>query len=689
MKRIIIWILNHKKFMFILYGLILIGSIAASLFVSTNYNMADYLPDKMESKVGIDVLTKEYGNHGTANILLKDLSIQEILQMKKKIVNIPGVDQIVWLDDVADLKQPLESLDQDIVKNYYSQGYAYMQVIFEKDDYSTETKEAISDIQQVMGDSGTMSGPAMIAKDMVSSVTKNIKEAAMIAIPVIILLLVISTQSYFEVILFLLTIGVAILINNGTNILFGEISFMTASASSLLQMAIAMDYSIFLLHRFAEERKKTPSMETAMINSVTASLTTVSASAITTIIGFLALTLMSFKIGMDLGLVLAKGIFISLICVLTLLPVLTMSTVKLIEKTTHKDFLPSFHGIAKVFEKGRIIIITLIILIAIPAFLGQLNNSYIYGNESSQSSEVTKETDKIIEEVFSNKNAVVVMLPKGDSIKEKQLADALNKLPYVNEVQGIYSYVDPTTSDILIPTSLKDQFLSDNYTRYIVNLTTAVESEKAFGTYEDVKATVSSFYDEYYITGATPSTYDIMKVGNKDYNIVTLVSVIAVGLVLLITFRSISLPILLLLTIEISIWINMSVPYFMDTHMLYLGFLIVSALQLGATIDYAILMTNRYMQYRETMLPKEASVEAVSKAGHSIFTSCTILGTCGLVLGFLFDQATISALGMLIGRGALLSGALVLFILPQILEICDGIIMKTSMGVHPAIKNER
>lgn len=680
MRKIITWIIDHKKIMLIAYSIVIILSIFASLLVSTNYNMADYLPDKMESKKGIDILTEEYGNTGNANLLLKDQSIQEVLSTIDELIKVDGVKDIIWLDDVADIKKPLESLDASLVDNYYSQGYAYLQIIFNENDYSQLTKDAIDEINMTVDGFGTLSGSAMVAKDMVSSVSNNIKEAALIAIPVIIILLIISTQSYFEVVLFIITIGIAILINNGTNIIFGEISFMTASASSLLQLAIAMDYSIFLLHRFSEERKKTKSIEKAMINSVVESLSTISASGITTIIGFLALTLMSFQIGMDLGLVLAKGILISLICVLTLLPMLTMLTVKFIEKTTHKDFLPSFVGIARIFEKKRLILIFIVILIAIPAFLGQLNNSYIYGNESSQSSDTTKETDGIIENVFSKKNPVVVLLPKGNAVQEKQLVDELLDIPNVNQVQGIYAYMDPTTSEILIPDELISQFISKNYTRYIVNITTQVESKEAFDTYDNIKNTISSVYGEYYITGATPSTYDIMKVSSRDYSVVTIVSIIAVGLVLILTFKSFIIPLILLLTIEISIWINMSVPYFMDTEMLYLGFLIVSALQLGATIDYAILMTNRYMQNRKTMLPKESAIEAVAKSAHSVFTSSTILGACGLTLGFLFDQATISAMGMLIGRGAILSGVLVIFILPQILEILDKLIMKTSIG---------
>lgn len=686
MRKIIKWIVTHQKFMLILYGIIIVASIVMTQGVTTNYNMVDYLPEEMGSKIAIDILSEEYGNNGTANILLENLSVQEILAIKSEISKVRGVDSILWLDDVVDIKQPLASFNEKIVKSYYAEGFAYLQVLFIEDDYSQVTNDAIEVIQSIIGNDGSMSGPAITAKNMASSLFNDMKTAMFIVIPIVILLLILSTHSYFEIVLFLITIGIAILINNGTNLIFGEISFITASASSLLQLAIAMDYSIFLLHRFGEERKKTTDMKKAMIISVTKSFSTITASAATTVIGFLALTFMSFKIGMDLGLVLAKGIVISLVCVITLLPVLTIFSVKLIEKTSHKEFLPSFHGLAKVFQKGRFLVLIIAILIAIPAFLGQQNNSFVYGSENAQSSEEIKETQKIITDIFGGKNAVLVMVPNNNPVTEYTLINDLARINTIDQIQGLYSYIDPTIPDILIPNTLKDQFISENYSRYILNLSTPVENNEAFETHEDIDNIIASYYEEYYITGATPSTYDTMVVSEKDYKIVALVSILAVGVVLVITFKSLVIPILLLLGIEISIWLNMSIPYFTGNEMIYLGFLIVSALQLGATIDYAILLTNRYMNNRKIMPKEEATIEAVSKAGHSIFTSCTILGTCGLSIGFLFDQITISSMGMLIGRGALISGFVVLLLLPQILLICDPLIQKTTIN-HGFLKS--
>lgn len=677
MKKMITWILNHKKIMLILYGVILISSFVMSKGVETNYNLAEYLPEEMGSKQALDILGEEFGNHGMTNLLIKDKSIPEILDLKEKIRNIDGVDKVIWLDDVVDLKVSLGFHDQSIVEGYYKDNHAYMQIIFVEDDYGRTTSQAIKDIESLVDGFGGSSGPATSANAMVSSVGTSIKTAMMVVVPMIILLLILSTNSYFEVILFLITIGIAILINSGTNIFLGEISFITASASSLLQLAIAMDYSIFLLHRLGEERKAGKPLKEAMISSVTASFSTIAASSITTIAGFLALTLMSFGIGFDLGIVLAKGIFISLVCVITFLPVATVYSHKLIEKTSHREFLPSFRGVATFFEKGRFIILGLIILITIPAFLGQKENKYIYGS-GSQVSEAVRETEASISQVFGGKNTVVVLVDKQSPTKELELVKALKSIDKIDSVTGLYSIIDPTLPLTFVPEEVTSNFISENYSRYLINMNTPSESEEAFIVYENLLETVYMYYPKAYITGETPSTYDTKAVSEKDYSIVTFVSIAAVGIILLITFKSFLLPILLLAVIEISIWINMSIPYFTGSEMVYLGFLIVSALQLGATIDYAILLTNRYVENRKTMKKEKASIEAVTAAGHSIFTSSTILGVCGLAIGFLFEQATLKSMGMLVGRGALLSGFIVFTILPQILLFLDPIIKKTT-----------
>lgn len=679
MDRIIRWILNHKRFVIAIYIVVIVVSILLSQLVDINFNMADYLPKEMPSRKAIDIIEKEYAYNGSANVMLKGLSPVEVMDYEKQIENLPEVDQVIWLDDIIDMNQPLSYADPELVEQYFKDNSALMQVIFKEYDYAESTTMALDKISDIISDKGYISGPAVNAENLKSSVQGNTKTGMIVLLPIILLILILATDSYFETILFLGTIGISIVLNNGSNIIFGEISFMTSSASSLLQVAIAMDYAIFLLHRFSEERKKTDDMKEAMVQAVKHSFSSISASAFTTVIGFLALVFMSFKIGLDMGLVLAKGIVISLITVMTLLPVLVLGSLKLIDKTHHRSIIPSFKKLERVLEKGRYITLTLLVVLAFVAYLGQSSNEFLYGGGDNQLSKEATIAFEETEKVFGKHNQVILMVPRGDKISESKMVEDLSNEPYVDTIQGMYSLVDPEIPDHMIPQAVKDQFLSKNYSRYMLNLNTDIETPQSIAAIESANTLVSKYYNEFHMTGETPNVVDMRDVSKSDYFIVTFISIAAVGLILLITFRSISLPLILLTVIEVSIWINMSVSYFSGAQTLFLGYLIVTALQLGATIDYAILLTNRYVESRKTLDPHESAVEAITKAGQSILTSAGILGVAGLTISFVFTQATMKQMGLLVGRGAIISGLMVFIVLPQLLVIFDKIIGVTTL----------
>jgi uncharacterized protein len=679
LKKITNYIVNHKLLIVIIYVTLVVLSLILSLGVSVNYNLADYLPDEAGSKKAIQILNNEFENNGSANLLLEDMSMTQIAKVKQSVKAIDGVKDAIWLDDVADITMPIQQIDQQLKDTYYLEEKALIQVLFEENDYENKTAYAIGEIEALIGDHGVLTGPAVTSTNLISSLGSSIIYGLILALVIIISILILSTTSYFEVLLFLVTIGVSVLINNGTNIIFGEISFMTSSASAILQIAIAMDYSIFLLHRFSEEREKVDDPKQAMALAIRHSLSSISASAVTTIVGFLALTFMSFRIGFDMGLVLAKGILISMITILTLLPVLALLSEKPIRKTTHRHFLPSFRKLESTLEKGRYIILVVVVVLSIFGLLGQNSNFFLYGAESSQASDQDNADMSRVTDVFGTQNMAMLIIPNGDKVSENNMVNDIKDIDTVIGVTGMYALVDSTMPEFIIPDALKDQFVSENYTRYFIDLNTAVESDEAFSTHENILSIAGKYYETYYITGQTPSTYDIKMVSEKDFVVVNTISIVAVGVILLITFQSILLPILLLFVIQASIWINMSIPYYMGTEMLFIGYLIVSAMQLGATIDYAILLTNRYKENRRFYGSHEAAVEAIGQAGHSIFTSATILGAAGIIIGVVFTQPSMSIMGLLIGRGALISGAMVMFALPQLLVIFDRAIGMTTL----------
>lgn len=679
MQKVADFIVNHKKVIIILYAVLLAIGFLLSLGVSVNYNLAEYLPDDAGSKKAIAILEQEYSNNGSASLFIRDTSITQALEIKNQVQNVEGVKSLVWLDDIYDLKQPLSHMDETIVDDYFKDGSALMLISFDYNDYSELTEQAIAEISGIIGDNGLIIGPAVSSSNLINSITSSALYGLLLALGIIIIILLISTTSYFEVVLFLVTIGISVLINNGTNIIFGEISFMTSSASAILQIAIAMDYSIFLLHRFTEEKKLTSDHKKAMSNAIRHSFSSISSSAVTTIVGFLALTFMSFRIGFDLGLVLAKGILISMICILTLLPVLALISKKPIAKTTHKRFLPSFKRMEKGIAKARYFIIGFVLLIGVLSFFGQSNNTFLFGTESAQETKDDKVRNEEVSDVFGSRNPIVLIVPNDDIISEAKMAQEIKQFEHINSISGMYALVDETIPISMIPQALKDEFVSENYSRYLIYLDTRVESESAFSTFKSLQATAAAYFDEYYMVGQTPSTYDIETASEKDFTVVNTISMVAVGIILLITFKSLLLPIILLFIIQISIWMNMAIPYYLGNDLLFIGYLIVASMQLGATIDYAILLTNRYKESRFRLSPRDSAIAASDLAGHSIFTSAAILGASGLIIGMVFDQPAMRIMGTLIGRGALISGAMVIFVLPQLLMVLDKAIGYTTL----------
>ena len=659
------------------------------LGVGQNYDMSKYLPKNSESKAGIDVLKAQFSYNGRAVMLLEDKSIAQVLEIKQTAKDVGGIKRVLWLDDVADIKQPLEMTEEKLKSKYVSGSDSLLHIVFEQDDYSESTRAALLELKAIFAEQAALSGSAVDAQIMIDSIRGNILTGIIIALSIVLVILLLTTNSFIEVLLFLAAIGVAILMNMGTNIIFGEISYMTFACAAILQLAISLDYSIFLLHRFEFELRTESDPAKAMAKAVRASISSILSSGATTIVGFIALVFMSYTIGADMGLVLAKGIIFSLLSVIIFLPAVTVGCVKAIDKTRHKKLLPNMRKVQHVLGgKAKYAVFALMIVVSAICFMAQDRNTFLYST-NSLADERQSAINESIKEAFGETNDYLIIVSRGNGPLEYELAGELESLPYVRSVEGLYSFIDPAIPEEIVPDTIKDEFLSENYSRYIVDVKAGVESEEAFEAVSQIRETVSARFDGAYVTGASPVIFDIKNATAGDFSLVTALSVLFVGVILLLTFRSLTLPLILVFIIEASIWINMSFPYFSGDPMIFIGYMVISAVQLGATIDYAILMTNYYLEGRKTLGKMDSGEYAAEKAGMSIVLSSLVLSSAGFVVSAVFTQQAMSQLGTLIGRGALISGFFTVFVLPQALIVLDKIIIKTDLKhIFRRIKHE-
>ena len=678
MERLVNGILKYKKSILVFFILATVISLFTSSMVNINYNIMDYLPEEAPSTKALDVMNEEY-DKGAANVrvVLKDVSIVDALKYKEKIKKVDGVDDIQWLDDVVNIKEPLELQNQDTIESWYKNNEALFSITVNED----KEELAIDEIGEIIGENGMISGSAVNIVFAQETTEKELIKMMVILIPIILIILFLTTSSWFEPVLFLSTIGIAIIINSGTNLILGEISFVTKAAGSILQLAVSMDYSIFLLHRFSEFRNEGLAVKEAMKEAILKSVSSILSSGLTTVVGFAALIVMKFKIGPDMGFVMLKAICLSLISVLVLLPVLALYCYKLIDKTQHKSFMPKFNKFAKVSYKFRHISIILFLLLLIPCFLAQQNNSFSYGASEIYSDESTKigHDTAAINKEFGKTNPLVLMVPKGDLVSERALCDELENIDKITSITSYAQTVGITIPTEYVPDDTLSQLISDNYSRFIIVANVKVEGDETFALIDEIRNLAYKYYDDsYYFLGESVNTLDLKETIEDDNKKVNAISIIAIMIILLLTFKSLSLPIILVLVIEFSIWSNLTFNYFIGNDVFYIAYLIISSIQLGATIDYAILFTNRYIENRETMNKKEATQATISTTTVSILTSASILATAGIILGEISTNSIIAQLGILVGRGAILSLILVLFVLPALLMLLDKLIAKTT-----------
>ena len=660
-------ITRHKKLVIAIFLVATVISAVLILGVSVNYDLTDYLPEDSESTIALDLMYEEFGS-GVPNtrVMVRNLTLTGAVEMKEKIAQAPGVTGVMWLDDTQDMSTPIELMDSATVEQYWHDGTALYQVTIEEGRES----EAVAALYEMLGSDVAISGNSANTAIMQNLVVSEVVGAASILIPIIIIILLLTTTSWISPALFLLTIGVAVLINMGTNVVFGEISFVTQSVSPILQLAVSLDYAIFLLNSFGRHRQEVDSSETAMRLAIKESFSSIAASAATTLFGFMALMFMRFGIGSDLGLNLMKGIVLSYVSVMVFLPALALASVKLLDKTSHRPIIHTGKRLGRALVKVRIPALILVLIAVIPCYLAQTRADFLYGNGTPDTRTDYGRDTVAINEEFGESNALVLLVPRGDPGAEAKMAEELAGIDHVTSVLSYAGTVGAVPEGFL-DESIVSQFYSDGYARIIMYTDTSEEGDEAFAVVEQVRATADKYYSESWLCGQSANLYDMRDVVTADSTLVNWIAIGFIFLTLLVTFKSATLPFILLFVIEAAIWINLSVPYFADQPLVYIGYLVINTVQLGATIDYAILMTNGYAANRRTMGKREAVVATLNTNFESVLTSGVILTAAGLCLGFVSSLQVVAELGILLARGTVLSMAMVVLALPALLMLFD------------------
>lgn len=745
-EKIAALIVDKRKAFYLFYIIAGIFCAIATGWTQVNNDITSYLPDTSETRVGLDLMNDQFITYGSGSIMLENVTFEKAEEIAAELEKIDGVTTV-----------KVEN-DEDSYKN----GSALLTVTFDGEEDDQISKDAMVAIKEKLEPYDEYINSA-VGNSSSETIAAEMQTVVVIVLVIIIGVLFFTSHTYMEIPVLLMTFGMAALLNMGTNFIFGEISFVSNSIAVVLQLALAIDYAIILCNRYTEERVNMDARD-AVVTALSKAIPEISSSCLTTLSGMVAMMLMQFKLGFDLGIVLCKAIFFSIFVVFTLMPGLLMSFSPLIDKTHHRNFVPNITAVGKFDVKTRFVVPPIFAVILVAGFILSNQTNYVYGYStlSTYTKNATQIAEEKIDETFGSNNMMAIIVPAGSYDKEHQLLERIEKMPQVESTMGLAnieamdgyvltdsltprqfaeltdmdievvqlayaayaadqedygqivgSITSSTVSNYSVPLidmftfiydekeagyvnldddlndkiddlhdqldDAKKQLKTDDYSRMLVYANVPEEGKETFKFLDELHAVVQEFYPENsYIVGDSTSDYDLSSVFSTDNLMVSILSFLFVLVILVFTFKSAGLPVLLLAIIQGSIWINFSVPVLMDTNIFFLSYLIVSSIQMGANIDYAIVISSRYTELKKSMSIKDAMVETLNQAFPTIITSGAILAIAGLLIGFLSSDVAISSVGICLGRGTLISIGLVMFVLPQILLLGDVIIEKTS-----------
>ncbi len=681
MKTFARMVARHRKMVLIIGVLLMIPSIYGLINTRVNYDLLTYLPGELDSMKGQQVVDEVFNKAATGMLIIEDMESKDVLKIKETIENIEGVEKTVWISDLLDITIPKEFLPDDIKDIFYSDNSTLIMIEFTHEAASDATQMAIKDIRSNMNKQCFLSGISTILRDTIKLADKETPIYVLLAVVLATIVLALTLESTIVPLIFLAAIGIAILYNFGTNIFLGEISYVTKSLAAVLQLGVTMDFSIFLLHRYEEELKVNPIKEESMAVAITKTASSIAGSSLTTIAGFLALSVMKLGLGKDIGFVMAKGVFIGVICTITILPALILTFDKVIHRFNHGTVLPSFKGTAHFVTKHYKKLVILFVLLFIPFIYGKVNTKVYYNLDESLPRNLDSiiALEKLKEEYNMTTTHMIVIDSDTPSYKAKEMIGKIEKLPGIQNVLGYDKLVGPAIPYEFVPDKAKDIFEKEGYKLLLVNSNYKAATDEQNQQLHDIDEIVKSYDPDGMVTGEGALTKDLVEMADIDFKNVSIASIVAVFIIILMVFRSVSIPVVLVGVIQLAIFINMGIPYYTNTTIPFISSIVIGTIQLGATVDYAILLTTRF---REEMRHGHDKYEAMrlSLIGstRSIVTSALTFFGATVGVGFIADMEMIKSLTGMISRGALISMFIIIFMLPAILLMMEGIIAKTS-----------
>lgn len=662
---------------------LLIPSVFGAMNTRINYDLLSYLPEDMETVKGQDILLDDFGKGAFSIIVVDGMEPKDVSELREKIEKVDHVESAIWYDSVADLSIPMEVLPDKFYDAFNKDGSTLIAVFFDSSTSADTTIQAIEDIRSVCGKQCFVTGMSALVADLRDLCEQEEPIYVMIAVALSLLVMMLLMDSWLVPILFIVSIGMSVLLNLGTNYFMGEISYITKALAAVLQLAVTMDYSIFLWHSYEDEKNKLGDSKEAMANAIANTLTSVTGSSITTVAGFFALCFMSFTLGLDLGIVMAKGVILGVLGTLTTLPSLILLLDKPIEKTKHRNLMPKTDKLAGALIKKPAIFIVIFAIVLAPALYGYSNTEKYYDmTEALPKDMAYVVANSKLQETYDMSSMHMILCDSKMKAKSaNEMLDEINGVKGVKFAAGFNSLIGPAIPEDIIPSSIKEILKGDRYQLMLVMSEYKTATDEVNEQINELNGVIKKYDENAMLIGEAPCTKDLITVTDHDFQVVNAISIVAIFIIIGLVLKSFSLPFILVAVIEFAIFINLGIPFYTSTKLPFIGPICISTIQLGATVDYAILMTTRYKKERANGVEKHAAVKtALSTSIPSILVSALGFFAATFGVGLYSKVDIISSLCMLMARGAIISMLSVILILPSMLVLLDKLIIHTSFG---------
>ena len=671
----------------ILSIILLIPAVWGYVNTRINYDVLTYLPEDIETMQGQEIMTNDFGIGAFSMLMVDGMEDKEIVKLKEKVEKVDGVENVLWYDSLADISVPQSVLPSKLYDEYNTEDGTMMAVFFKDGTSSDETMKAITEIRKITGEQCFLSGMSAIVEDTKELAEKETPLYVLIAVALSALVLAITMESIFVPVLFLLSIGIAIVYNLGTNVFFGEISYITKALAAVLQLGVTMDYSIFLMHSYQEQQVRyNGDKERAMAHAISQTFSSVIGSSVTTVAGFIALCFMSFTLGKDIGIVMAKGVIFGVLVCVTVLPSMILCCDKLIEKTKHKPLLPDIGRISDKVTKRYVIYVVTFVILLFPAIYGNNHTGVYYNLDESLPKDLPSviANTKLKEDYNMNTTHMILVDSSVAGSDVKKMSQEIEKVDGVKWVLGLDNLVGSGVPADMLPESVTGMLKNDKYQLLMVNSTYKVASNKVNKQIEEIDKILDKYDKSAMLVGEGPLTKDLINITDTDFKRVSAVSIGIVFVIILLLFKSVTIPVILVGVIEFAIFVNMGIPFYTGTKLPFVASIVIGTIQLGATVDYAILMTTRYQRERSRGAGKFDAITTAHKfSAQSIIVSALSFFAATIGVGLYSNINMISSLCILMARGALISMVVVVLILPSLFMVFDKIIVKTSKGFRP------